>query len=125
MSVPEIYADYHDVDDDNCVRLTKVGTRRDLAKHGIELQDGLKITVYMDDADDAGNRDDLMADAVVRYNSRDKCWVAAIDWDEVKNRSEREREKLGSKNGAARAGRKKRAVRSRKSRKLAKVSKRR
>jgi mRNA-degrading endonuclease RelE of RelBE toxin-antitoxin system len=91
MKSPEIYADYHNVDDENRVRLTSVGTRRDLTKHGLELRDGLAVTIYMDDGDDAGNRDDLMADAIVRYNAKESCWVAEIDWSRVKNRSERKK----------------------------------
>jgi hypothetical protein len=101
MKIPEIYGDYHNLDEENRIRLTTVGTRRDLAKHGIELKEGLRVTVYMDDADDAGNRDDLMADAVVRYNEKEACWVAEIDWSKVQNRSERKNAiaALGVKNG--------------------------
>ena len=117
MNMPEIYADYHDVDDENRVFLTKVGTRRDLAKHGIDLREGLQVTIYMDDADDDGNSDDLMADAVVRYNEQKKCWVAEIDWSKVQNRSERKepvarKHSPGVKNGTSPGAKKPTAKRS-------------
>ena len=117
MKTPEIYADYHDVDDENRVFLTKVGTRQDLAKHGIELKEGLRVTIYMDDADDDGNSDDLMADAIVRYNEKKKCWVAQIDWSKVQNRSEREKALVRKsshrvKNGAIDVATKSKPVRS-------------
>lgn len=112
MKLPEIYADFNNLDDEGRIRLTTLGSVTDIARLGIQLRDGLELTLATDDADDAGNRDDLMADAVVRYNRKDKCWVAEIDWDEVKNRSERERlrhvESGRSKNGKAKVVKKKR-----------------
>jgi hypothetical protein len=113
MRLPEIYGDFHKLDDENRICLTTVGSRRDFAALNIEPRDGLRVTIYMDDADDAGNPDDLMADAVIRYNKKEKCWVAEIDWSKVQNRSERtahKREKTndspGKKsNGAPRSSR--------------------
>jgi hypothetical protein len=113
MKTPEIYGDFHNLDDDNRIRLTTFGTSRDLARLGLQLKDGMAVIVYMDDADDAGTRDDLMADAIIRYNKKEKCWVADLDWDKVCNRSEREKPKRRGrvhvmKNGAATTAKKKR-----------------
>lgn len=90
MKLPEIYGDFNNLDDHNRIRLTTLGSVTAIARLGIQLRDGLELTITMDDADDAGNPDDLTADAVIRYNDEEKCWVAQIDWDQVKNRSERE-----------------------------------
>jgi hypothetical protein len=57
MSIPKIYAAFQDLDYGNRLRLTCVGTSQDLARHGIQLQEGLVLTFYTDDADDAGHPD--------------------------------------------------------------------
>ena len=80
MSASRIYADFHNLDDSNRLRLTCVGTREDLARHGIELQEGLRLTFYMDDANESGEPDDLLVEAVTRYDQEKQCWVAAVDW---------------------------------------------
>ena len=111
MNLPEIYADFNNLDGENRLRLTTLGSLNDLARQGIQLKGGLALTVTTDDADDDGNSDDLMADAVIHFNAKEKCWVAQIDWSKVQNRSEREKTRgrkraPGLKNGAAAAGRK-------------------
>jgi hypothetical protein len=111
MKLPEIYADFNNLDDDGRIRLTTVGSITDIARLGIQLRDGLELVLATDDADDAGNRDDVLADAVIRYNEVDKCWVAQVNWDEVKNRSQREAEAARSSNGTARTAKKKREAR--------------
>ena len=47
----------------------------------------MALTLYTDDADDAGKPDELLADGVVQYNEQEKCWVAAIDWQAIRHRS--------------------------------------
>ncbi len=113
VKTPEIYADFNNLDDDGRIRLTTLGSVTDIARLGIKLRAGLKLTLATDDADDQGNTDDLMADAVVQYNAEQKCWVAQIDWTQVKNRSERERlaasrRSPGVKNGATATEKKRR-----------------
>ena len=50
--------------------------------------DGLPLTIYMDDADQDGNPDEIMVDGVARYSHADKCWVAEVNWDESYHASE-------------------------------------
>ncbi|MBI2807072.1 MAG: hypothetical protein HYX68_18995 [Planctomycetes bacterium] len=116
MTKPEIYGDFNNLDSQNRIRLTTLGSIQDIARLGLHLKDGLALTVAMDDADDAGNPDDLMADAVVRYNEKEKCWVAQIDWSKVQNRSERAESKNGELRAAPvrRTGGKKKETRERK-----------
>ena len=55
MSKPKIYADFHDLDDDNRLRLTCADTKEDLARQSIELYEGLVTIfyiIYMDDANE-------------------------------------------------------------------------
>ena len=85
-----IYADFHKVDDEGRLILSSYGTTEDLAKSGIELKEGLVLTFYSDDADDAGNPDDLIVQGVVRYDEALKQWVAVIDWNAIKHVSDNE-----------------------------------
>jgi hypothetical protein len=119
MKLHEIYGDFHNLDDENRIRLTTLGSLSDIARLGIQLRDGLALTITADDADDDGNSDDLMADGVIRYNEKEKCWVAQIDWSKVQNRSEREKtprpkNPLADKNGATPTPRKANGASSRK-----------
>lgn len=84
---PPIYADFQNLDDQNRLRLTAQGTRDDLARHGIRLQEGLRLTFYTDDADDDGNPDNLLADGTVQRNEQEQCWGAAVDWNALRHAS--------------------------------------
>ena len=86
--LPKIYADFHNLDNDNRIRLTAIGTQRDLQRLEIQLTDGMALTLYMDDADDDGNPDEIMIDSVAHYSSADNCWVAIVDWATVYHASE-------------------------------------
>src|SRR2546427_8503959 len=68
MASPRVYADFQNLDDANRVRLSCAGTQRDLERQGIELRKGTTLTLYGDDANDEGQPDELLADAVVHYN---------------------------------------------------------
>jgi hypothetical protein len=88
MSPPLVYADFQNLDDENRLRLTCSGTRRDLERQGIELREGLILTLYTDDANDEGQPDELRAEGVVHYDTGAKCWVAAIDWQAIRHASD-------------------------------------
>lgn len=90
MPTPRIYADFQNLDDYNRLRLTCAGTREDLERQGIELREGLALTFYMDDADDQGHPDELLAEGVVHYHDEERCWVAAIDWSAIRHASDEE-----------------------------------
>jgi len=83
-----VYADLNKYDHQSRVILTTIGTRRDLEKHNIVLEDGLALTFYMDDADDQGNEDNIIFDGVVRYDEENARWVAAIDWENFRHESD-------------------------------------
>ncbi len=88
MTRPRVYADCHNLDDHNRVRLTCAGTIQDLARHGLELSDGLNLSLYMDDVDDLGHPDALQVEGTVRYNDQERCWVAVVDWAAVRHASD-------------------------------------
>ena len=88
MSLPRVYADFHNLDDENRIRLTCAGTVADLARQGLELHEGLALTFSMDDADDQGRTDELLVDGVVHYDRTEGCWVALADWESVRHASD-------------------------------------
>jgi hypothetical protein len=88
MASPRVYADFQNLDDENRLRLTCAGTRRDLERQGIEFREGMVLTFYSDDADDEGEPDELLAEGVVHYDAAQQCWVAAIDWNALHHASD-------------------------------------
>lgn len=100
MTYPRIYADFHNADEQGRLRLTCVGTIKDLATHGIQLHEGLVLTFYADDADDQGQRDDLLVEGVVSYSPEEQCWAASIDWKAIRHESD---ERKQDANGVASA----------------------
>jgi len=88
MSEPRVYADFHSLDAFNRLRLTCAGTTADLERQGIQLREGLALTFYMDDADDEGRPDELLAEGVVHYNEAEHAWVAHLDWSAVRHASD-------------------------------------
>ena len=88
MTPPKVYADFQNLDDANRLRLTCAGTLQDLARHGIQLHEGLVLTFYSDDADDQGQPDELRVEGAVHYDTEGQCWVATIDWTAIRHASE-------------------------------------
>jgi hypothetical protein len=50
LSTPRISVDFRETDDARRILLTTVGTRDDLKKNHIELREGVRLSVYGDDA---------------------------------------------------------------------------
>jgi hypothetical protein len=100
MLLPKVYADFQNLDDDNRLKLTCVGTSEDLARQGIQLREGMVLTFYTDDADDQGRPDELRVEGVVHYDEGEGCWVAAVDWAAVRHASD-ERSRKANGPGSA------------------------
>jgi hypothetical protein len=83
MGPPRVYADFQKVDDRGRLRLTCAGTLEDLARHGLQLEEGMRLALYTDDADDQGRPDELRAEGVAHFDEAAQCWVAEIDWDRL------------------------------------------
>ena len=71
MSNHKIFADFHNADGKGRLRLNCVGTIEDLSRQNIKLQNGQLLTLYSEE---------LEADGVVQYSEEESLWVAAIDW---------------------------------------------
>ncbi|MDZ8221421.1 MULTISPECIES: hypothetical protein [unclassified Nostoc] len=75
MITPRVFADFHNADAEGRLRLNCIGTIEDLANQSIELRDGQLLTIYSED---------LEVDGVVQFSEEEKLWVAAIDWDRIR-----------------------------------------
>lgn len=75
MSIIRIYADFHNADPEGRLRLNCVGTMEDLARYRVELRDGEKLVLYSEE---------LEVDGVVAYSEIERLWVAAIDWNQIR-----------------------------------------
>ena len=75
MSVARIYADFHNADEQGRLRLNCVGTIEDLARYRVDLRDGEKLILYSEE---------LEADGVVQYSEIERLWVAAVDWQQIR-----------------------------------------
>jgi hypothetical protein len=86
---PRIYVDFlNSGGQANQVVLDRSGTMEDLRRYGITLRDGLVLHLYMDDADDSDQPDNLIVDGVVHYDEERKRWVATYDPASFKHESE-------------------------------------
>ncbi len=79
MNNPRVFADFYNADSQGRLRLNCIGTIEDLSRQGTKLIDGEKLSVYSEE---------LEADAVVTYSDEEKIWVAAIDWDKIREVAE-------------------------------------
>ncbi|HJT32995.1 MAG TPA: hypothetical protein VJ783_13220 [Pirellulales bacterium] len=97
MLKPSIYADFHNADAHGRLRLNCAGTAEDLARQGITLCEGMRVTLYSDDLDDNAQLDELLVDGVASYSDEENCWVATIDWSAVRHASDERVADLGGK----------------------------
>jgi hypothetical protein len=88
MGTLRVYGDFQNLDDFDRLRLTCAGTLHDLERQGIELHEGMVLTLYTDDEDDQGQPDELRVEGVVQYDAEGRCWVAAIDWGAIRHASD-------------------------------------
>lgn len=65
-----VFADFQNADARGRLRLTTVGTLKDLSQQGVTLTDGLALTVY--------EPDELEADGTVQWSEDEQLWVADI-----------------------------------------------
>lgn len=75
MKYPRIFADFHNADEQGRLRLNCVGTIEDLSRQNIKLEDGKFLALY---------DEELEVDGVVQYSEEESLWVAAIDWEQIR-----------------------------------------
>src|SRR5208337_1834613 len=70
MTKPLIYADFINADPVGRLRLNCIGTIQDLARLGVRLQEGLKVSLH---------DEEMEAEGEVHYSGEERIWVAKID----------------------------------------------
>jgi hypothetical protein len=66
-----VFVDFGNADVEGRVRLNTAGTIDDLCDQGIELVEGLELTLYQEYVE---------MKAVVTYSLEEQMWVAKVDW---------------------------------------------
>jgi hypothetical protein len=84
-SPPTIFADFHNADVQGRIRLNTVGTLDDLSRQQVQLQDGLSVLLFTDDADEVSEERRLVVEGRVVYSTDEQCWVAVIDWQAIQS----------------------------------------
>lgn len=75
-----IYVDFNEMVEDDLVLLSKYDEKKDRDDRLVRLYDGLHIAIYMDDTDEHGDRDDLIAEGIVEANKIKSGWGSVAKW---------------------------------------------
>lgn len=87
MHAFRVYVDLLKRDGANRILLTTEGTRQDLQRTGVTLQEGMVLQVYSDDMGENGQRDDLVAEGIVRRDDTHSRWVLELDEASLRHES--------------------------------------
>ena len=79
MDRPRLYVDFNEMIEENLVLLSKEDEKIDSGGAVVKLTEGLRVYVYMDDIDENGKPDNLLAEGVAERNTRGG-WSAAAKW---------------------------------------------
>ncbi|AXI04029.1 hypothetical protein [Aquirhabdus parva] len=93
MSKSMLYVDFNEMLEPDLVLLSATNDKADINGNKVLLSEGLQVIVYMDDMDDKGNPDNLIAVGVVERNhssgwSSHVKWCCRIDNDGIRHMSE-------------------------------------
>ena len=77
---PRIYVDFNEMVSDDVVLLSKTDSKMDSSGHMVTFIEGQAVAVYMDDLDENGNPDPLLADGVAMRNRITAGWGAIARW---------------------------------------------
>ena len=77
MSKPTIYADFNNADSRGRLRLNGIGTVEDLSRQGIQLREGLRLTLH---------DEELEADGESLFSPEEQLWVTRIDWQMIRQK---------------------------------------
>ena len=83
-SQKRVFVDFMKTDGKRRLELSTQGTREDLERLGIQLEEGLHLAAYSDDVGDSGVRNDLLVDGIVHQDELGR-WVLEIDWNAIRH----------------------------------------
>ncbi|MCA5005240.1 hypothetical protein [Sphingobacterium bovistauri] len=76
MKETRLYVDFNDMLEHNLVLVSKSDVKNDSEGNEIRLYEGLTVKIYMDDVDEMGNQENLLAEGIVERNMITKGWGA-------------------------------------------------
>ncbi|MGF6604977.1 hypothetical protein P3T23_009733 [Paraburkholderia sp. GAS448] len=79
MPKPVFYVDFNEMVDEHTVLLSASDSKGDARGITVQLHEGMPVRVYMDDLDENGNVDNLVADGIVEKNTQ-PGWAAHVKW---------------------------------------------
>jgi len=79
MDESRIYVDFNEMPTANEVLLSKSDTKVDSSGKTVRFVEGMPVSVYMDDHDEHGSPDNLIAKGIARRNHHGG-WTAAARW---------------------------------------------
>jgi hypothetical protein len=77
VAKPIIYADFNNADRAGRLRLNCAGTIEDLSRQGIQLREGMHLTLH---------DEELEADGEAHFSSEEQIWVARINWQMIRQK---------------------------------------
>lgn len=93
MERPRLYVDFNEMLEPELVLLSAGDTKADVNGNLVLLKEGLEIIVFMDDVDENGSPDHLVAAGVVESNSTEGWghyvkWCCRINGNGIRHESE-------------------------------------
>ena len=93
MGIPELYVDFNEMLEPDLVLLSAADGKVAVTGEQISLRAGLKVAIYMDDFDDEGRPNDMVAFGVVEANTsvgwaEHVRWCCRIDDHGIRHRSQ-------------------------------------
>jgi hypothetical protein len=68
--------------------LKEIGTLQDIALNDIRLEEGVRLSFYCEDADDAGKPDDLLFEGTVHFDSEKQQWYVIVEESSYRHASD-------------------------------------
>lgn len=76
---PRIAVDFNEMVDEDVVLLSREDSKRDSSGALVPLRAGLRVFLYMEDADESGSPRNLLATGLVERNDADD-WSSSVRW---------------------------------------------
>lgn len=87
MREERVYADLNKIGGHR-VYLTCLGTREDMERHGLTMQEGMALRFWTDDEDLEGNADPFLFEGIVTFDTEYGVWAADLDWKRLRHVSD-------------------------------------
>lgn len=92
MKTPKIQIDFNEMIEYDLILLSKTDFKKDANGNMIQLKEGMKICIYMEDIDEFGKQDDLVAYGIVEHNNsgvfKTCIWNCRIDKNGIRHQSD-------------------------------------